>query len=250
MGRINAVRIINLNYNNNSIKVNDEIMYLNGESTLISLHNGGGKSVLVQMMSAPFVHSKYRNAKDRPFDSYFTTGRPTFILLEWLLDGGNGKVMTGYMIRQNQENDDENTNSLDITSVIAEYDSPCIYDIQSLPVVEKTKKEKGIIYFDYPVSTILQMGEEYSFCLILETEEFDKIYYYARIMVVDGDFVAEQMKFAKEFSDKTYDSEAAKDLIGFIDDNARNLAEAGLACDGLLTASPDIIPYLGNYLNP
>ena len=63
MGTINAIRIINLNYNNNSIRVNDETMNLNGESTLISLHNGGGKSVLVQMLTAAFVHSKYTEIK-------------------------------------------------------------------------------------------------------------------------------------------------------------------------------------------
>ena len=83
MGTINTVRIINLNYNNNSIKVNDEIFNLNGQSTLISLHNGGGKSVLVQMLTAPFVHAKYRNTKDRPFDGYFTTNRPTIVLVEF-----------------------------------------------------------------------------------------------------------------------------------------------------------------------
>ncbi len=83
--------------------------------------------------------------------------------------------------------------------------------------ISKTKTKKGVISFDYPVSTILQMGEEYSFCLILETKEFEKIYYYARIMVVDEDFVAAQMKFAKEFSDKTYNSQAAKGLIAFIE---------------------------------
>ncbi|MCR4746002.1 MAG: hypothetical protein K5894_12340 [Lachnospiraceae bacterium] len=141
MGTINAIRIINLNYNNNSIRVNDETMNLNGESTLISLHNGGGKSVLVQMLTAAFVHSKYRNAKDRPFESYFTTARPTIVLIEWLLDGSGNKVITGYMVRQNQENDEENQNSLDLMTIIGEYNESSIYDIKNMPVVEKNKKE-------------------------------------------------------------------------------------------------------------
>ena len=141
MGTINTIRIINLNYNNNSIKVNDETMHLNGESTLISLHNGGGKSVLVQMLSAPFVHSKYRNAKDRPFDSYFTTNRPTIVLIEWLLDRSNTKLLTGYMVRQNQETDEDNTNTIDMITFIGEYSSACAYDIFNLAVVEKNDKE-------------------------------------------------------------------------------------------------------------
>ena len=79
MSKINAVRLINLNYNNNAIRVSDEIFQFGGQSTLLSLRNGGGKSVLVQMMTAPFVHKKYRKTKDRPFESYFTTSKPTFI---------------------------------------------------------------------------------------------------------------------------------------------------------------------------
>ena len=71
MSRIKAIRLVNLNYNNNAIKVSDETFHLNGESTLLSLRNGGGKSVLVQMLTAPFVHKRYRDAKDRPFESYF-----------------------------------------------------------------------------------------------------------------------------------------------------------------------------------
>ena len=79
MSKINAVRLINVNYNNNAIRISDECFYFNGKSTLLSLRNGGGKSVLVQMMTAPFVHKRYRDAKDRPFAGYFTTARPSFI---------------------------------------------------------------------------------------------------------------------------------------------------------------------------
>ena len=88
MSKINAVRLINLNYNNNSIRISDDIYQMQGKSTLMSLQNGGGKSVLVQIISAPFVHKRYRDAKERPFESYFTTNKPTFIMVEWKLDRG------------------------------------------------------------------------------------------------------------------------------------------------------------------
>lgn len=67
MSKINAVRFINVNYNNNAIRISDETFQMNGKSTLLSLRNGGGKSVLVQMITAPFVHKRYRDTKDRPF---------------------------------------------------------------------------------------------------------------------------------------------------------------------------------------
>ena len=56
MSKINAVRLINLNYNNNSIRISDETFRFNGESTLLSLRNGGGKSVLVQMIKIGRAH--------------------------------------------------------------------------------------------------------------------------------------------------------------------------------------------------
>ena len=58
MSKINAIRLINLNYNNDSIRIADDTFRMNGENTLLSLRNGGGKTVLVQMMTAPLVHKR------------------------------------------------------------------------------------------------------------------------------------------------------------------------------------------------
>lgn len=140
MSKINAVRFINLNYNNNAMKINDECMQFSGKSTLLSLRNGGGKTVLVQMMTAPFVHRGKQKTKDRPFESYFTTAKPSFILEEWLLDGGAGYVLTGLMVRKNQEISEEKTDALEMMAIISEYKEPCMQDIHHLPVVEQNEK--------------------------------------------------------------------------------------------------------------
>lgn len=140
MSKINAVRFINLNYNNNAMKINDECMQFSGKSTLLSLRNGGGKTVLVQMMTAPFVHRGKQKTKDRPFESYFTTAKPSFILVEWLLDGGAGYVLTGLMVRKNQEISEEKTDALEMMAIISEYKAPCMQDIHHLPVVEQNEK--------------------------------------------------------------------------------------------------------------
>lgn len=147
MSKINAIRLINLNYNNNSIKISDETFHLHGESTLLSLRNGGGKSVLVQMITAPFVHKRYRDAKDRPFESYFTTAKPTFILVEWVLDQGAGYVLTGMMVRRNQNTDGEQNDNLEMVNFVSEYEEACLADIHHLPVVEKDKKEMKLKNF-------------------------------------------------------------------------------------------------------
>lgn len=175
MSKINAVRFINLNYNNNAMKINDECMQFSGKSTLLSLRNGGGKTVLVQMMTAPFVHRGKQKTKDRPFESYFTTAKPSFILVEWLLDGGAGYVLTGLMVRKNQEISEEKTDALEMMAIISEYKEPCIQDIHHLPVVEQNektmklksynscrklfedyKKDKKISFFCYDMSSPAQ----------------------------------------------------------------------------------------------
>lgn len=157
MSKINAVRIINLNYNNNSMKVSDEIFQMGGKNTLLSLRNGGGKSVMVQMMTAPFVHKLYRRTKDRTFESYFTTSKPTFIMVEWLLDHGAGYCLTGMMVRRNQMSEEQSSEPLEIINFVSEYTRRCEYDIYNLPVVEKGKKEILLKNFN----ACKQLFEEY-----------------------------------------------------------------------------------------
>lgn len=141
MSKINAVRIVNLNYNNNSIKVNDETYEFGGESTLMSLRNGGGKTVLVQMMMAPFVNARYRDLKDRKFESYFTSSTPTYILVEWMLDNNSTYVLAGMGIKkQNASADEELKDNLDIFTFTHEYKEGNEYDIHNFPVTERTDR--------------------------------------------------------------------------------------------------------------
>lgn len=140
MSKINAIRIVNLNYNNNSMQINDEIFHTNGRDTLFSLRNAGGKSVIVQMVSSLFVNKRYRDAKDRPFDSYFTGSDPTYIMVEWMLDEGAGYILTGSMIRKNSRHNEENESNLEMIYFISEYREPCIADINNIDIVTKTKK--------------------------------------------------------------------------------------------------------------
>ena len=141
MSKINAVRIVNLNYNRNTIKVNDETLELGGESTLISLRNGGGKTVMVQMMMAPFVNARYRDMKDRKFEGYFTSTSPTYILTEWIMDGSSSYVTVGMGVRKRPSlSDDDNGDELEIVTFIHEYKQGNDYDIHSFPVTEKTAK--------------------------------------------------------------------------------------------------------------
>lgn len=146
MSKINAIRLVNVNYNHNSIHISDETLHFNGRSTLISLQNGGGKSVLVQLLTAPFVQKRYRNLNERSFASYFTTSKPSFIMVEWVLEDDAGYCLTGMMVRKSQNMDNEE--ELELINFISEYTEPCEQDINHLPVVESDKKELRIKSFN------------------------------------------------------------------------------------------------------
>lgn len=163
MSKMNCLRIVNLNYNNNAMKMEDEIFELDGESTLLSLQNGGGKSVLVQMVTAPFVRKRYRDTKDRPFASYFTTNRPTHILVEWVLDSGAGYVLTGLMVRKKQDfSEEDEKEELEITSIIYEYKESNAYDIRHIPIVEQDGKKKKLLGYQAVLKLYEQMKQEKS----------------------------------------------------------------------------------------
>ena len=146
MSRINRIRIVNLNYNHNAIRIDDECFDLVNENTLLSLRNGGGKSVLIQMITAPFVHKRYRDAGERRFESYFTTNQPTFIMVEWSLDQDAGYVLTGMMVRKNQESkeEDENRPELEMINFVHEYEVENEYDIKNFPLLIQDQNKKTL----------------------------------------------------------------------------------------------------------
>lgn len=148
MSKINKIRIVNLNYNYNTMKIDDEKFYLDGESTMFNLRNGGGKSVLVQMLMAPFVNKRYRNAKERTFESYFTTSMPTHILVEWKLDDGAGYLLTGMMVRKKDVASDESSKErLDIINYVHEYKGKNENDIDNIPIIEEMENKRNLKSF-------------------------------------------------------------------------------------------------------
>lgn len=140
MSRINRIRLVNFNYNHDATRISDELFNLNGVSTLFSLENGGGKSVLVQALSAPFVHKAKRNFPKRPFVSYFTSDRPSFIMIEWLLDDHAGYLLTGMMVRRSPKMDEDGSVNLDMINFIAFYHGECEEDIRHLDVIDHDGK--------------------------------------------------------------------------------------------------------------
>ena len=86
MPQISKIRIVNFNYNDGNRFIPDELYDLASPdtakalNTLFNLNNGGGKTVLVQLMMQP-VHPKAM-AGGRRFEDYFFT-RVTIRIYCW-----------------------------------------------------------------------------------------------------------------------------------------------------------------------
>lgn len=135
---------MNLNYNNNSIRIDDETFDLHGDTTLFSLRNGGGKTVLVQIIMSLFVNKSSRDFADRPFRSYFTTSKPTFVMVEWKLDHGQGYFLTGMMVRKSQNPDENSNEDLDLINFTGSYRNDCEYSLDTLSVIENFENNKKL----------------------------------------------------------------------------------------------------------
>jgi hypothetical protein len=97
MALINRARILNFSYNNHARQINDEIFdFFGGENALLSMKNGGGKSVLTQLLMQPIVpKAKLMNRRMEDFFAGKSGKAPSYILLEWKLEGEGGYLLTG-----------------------------------------------------------------------------------------------------------------------------------------------------------
>ncbi|MGB8451778.1 MAG: hypothetical protein WCD89_05535 [Anaerocolumna sp.] len=142
MAKIGKIRIVNFTYNDNRHIYDQTLDLYKGENTLLNLQNGGGKTVLVQMMMQPIVPKQ--KLKDRLFKNYFTNAKaPCYILIEWELDGKKEKLLTGIGIKRIvSKNIEDESDSLKIITFLSEYEGESDFDINKLELLEE---EKGIV---------------------------------------------------------------------------------------------------------
>jgi DNA repair exonuclease SbcCD ATPase subunit len=150
MPKINRIRITNFSYNNNHRHIIDETFdFYNGENALLSLANGGGKSVLVQTILQPIVPKT--KLLGRSISDFFIGKKdPVYIMIEWLLDDGAGFLLTGIGISPSMNynpNADEDNLNLRFYTFSHHYDEGNKYDIKNIPVTEE--KNSGIIVAGY-----------------------------------------------------------------------------------------------------
>lgn len=148
MPKINRIRIANVPYSGRYI-VDQLINCYDGQNVLLNLANGGGKSVLTQMIMQPIVPNV--KIHKRKVESYLTSKEPTFVMIEWLLD--NTREPTYFLtgIVMNKTVTEENNYRVRYFTFVNEYKSSNQYDIKN---IEFITTENGITKY-----------KSYDFCL-------------------------------------------------------------------------------------
>lgn len=140
MPQINRVRIINFSYNNDKRHIMDEkFNFYRGENALLSLKNGGGKSVLVQLMLQPII--PLIKIQGRSIKDFFKRKKtPAYVLIEWKLEDMGGYLLTGICIanREAQTRENQDTeNSIKYFTFTAQYSESNLYDIENIPLCKR-----------------------------------------------------------------------------------------------------------------
>ena len=143
MPKINRIRIANIQYDKKVIKDLFLNCY-NGENVLLNLANGGGKSVLVQLLQQPLLpESKIHG---REVHSYLSSDHASYILIEWKLDNSSRNyLLTGIVMSRLLSSDDMNKTKY--FTFLNEYQSSNEFDIKNIPFIQK--EENAYIYKSY-----------------------------------------------------------------------------------------------------
>ena len=263
MPQISKIRIVNFNYNDGNRFIPDELYDLASPdtgkalNTLFNLNNGGGKTVLVQLMMQP-VHPKAM-AGGRRIEDYFShTGDHSYILLEWNLDGSKEKLLTGISIAASSSastEEDKRGNSVKYYTFTTHYDTFSAYSISSLElssndngnyvpaqfdyVREKAKSSRGLLTY-YSSDDAVKWAEFLAEYGIFRTE------WESVIEVLNKDEGGLNQYFDEA---KTSDKLIAKFFIPAIEQKLMSVASQGTDCSlETIVGIIEVITYLANAL--
>ena len=76
------------------------------------------------------------------------------------------------------------------------------------------------IRVSFGIKDLIENNQEYLFVLVLTTGAGKEIRYYTRIVNPEEYYVADKLEYVRDFSNKTFDKEAAKSLTKYLDSNA------------------------------
>ena len=142
----NRVRIINIRYDNREIK-DTMFDYYGGFNVLMNLANGNGKTVMVETLFQP-IHPNMSVGKWKIIDYLTGDQRPTFVMIEWQLDGTREPTyfITGICLSFAKiALEDQSGKSLKYFTFTHTYTKGNEYDIENIPLLQNEKNEKYTI---------------------------------------------------------------------------------------------------------
>ena len=154
MPAIRKIRIVNFRFNDGAKLIPDEIFCTeNAEGkpidTLLNLDNGGGKSVIVQLLLQPVCPKA--KVQNRNISDYFQKGTDhAFVLIEWALDGSTNSLLTGIALAASTTADDENeSKTVRYYTFMHDYTrTGDKLDLINLPLTERTGSHIRPMSFD------------------------------------------------------------------------------------------------------
>lgn len=174
MPQINRVRIINFSYNNNNRNIVDETFdFFQGENALLSLKNGGGKSVLVQLLLQPII-PKTRLMSRRIEDFFRGKKSPTYVLVEWKLEDQGGYLLTGIGLTNKESQvreQDESNNSTKYFTFTSNYRQSNVFDIENIPLIKRVNEKIYVETFKDAKKLISAKEKDPEFAVELFTDE-------------------------------------------------------------------------------
>ena len=154
MPAIRKIRIVNFRFNDGAKLIPDEVFCTeNAEGkpidTLLNLDNGGGKSVIVQLLLQPVCPKA--KVQNRNISDYFQKGTDhAFVLIEWALDGSSNSLLTGIALAASTTADDENeSKTVRYYTFMHDYTrTGDKLDLLNLPLTERTGSHIRPMSFD------------------------------------------------------------------------------------------------------
>lgn len=154
MPAIRKIRIVNFRFNDGAKLIPDEVFCTENADgkpidTLLNLDNGGGKSVIVQLLLQPVCPKA--KVQNRNISDYFQKGTEhAFVLIEWALDGSTNSLLTGIALAASTTADDENeSKTIRYYTFLHDYTrAGDKLDLINLPLTEKNGNRIRSMSFD------------------------------------------------------------------------------------------------------
>lgn len=106
--------------------------------------------------------------------------------------------------------------------------------------IQMSEREKGILDFEVKMKDLITSGEEYIFIFIVQTEKYDKIYYYTRFVYGKEYRLDEQLAFVKDFHEMTLDKTRASEIAEYMETD-KSMSNTSLAYVNIHSSTSQVV---------